>query len=135
MNFTDLIITAWSQANGRFGAGPGFDAILSPDYVRHSGDHTLTREQFAAAVDDLLAAFPDLTMTIADAVEDDDRVAYRWESVGTHTGPYLNIPATNRRVTARGMTISRFVDGRIVEEWTSWDKASVLDSLGIIELR
>jgi steroid delta-isomerase-like uncharacterized protein len=135
MTLIDVIETAWSQANGQFGAGPGFDAALSPAYVRHSGETTLNREEFTATVDELIAAFPDLTMTIADAVEDGDRVAYRWESVGTHSGPYLGIPATHRRVTARGMTISRFEDGRIVEDWTSWDKASVLSSLGIIQLR
>jgi steroid delta-isomerase-like uncharacterized protein len=135
MTITDRLIAAWAQANGRFGSGPAFDAVLSPDYVRHSGETTMSREEFAATVDELMAAFPDLTMTIADAIEQGDRVAYRWESAGTHTGPYLGIPATNRRVVARGMTISRFADGRIAEDWTSWDKASVLESLGIIQLR
>lgn len=135
MTITDRLIAAWAQANGRFGAGPGFEVLLSPDYVRHSGETTMTREEFTATVDELMAAFPDLTMTINDAIEQGDRVAYRWESAGTHTGPYLGIPATHRRVVARGMTISRFADDRIVEDWTSWDKASVLDSLGIIQLR
>lgn len=135
MAFTDLIVAAWSQANGRFGSGPGFEALLSSNYVRHSGESTLTRDEFTASVDELLTAFPDLTMTIADAVEQGDRVAYRWESAGTHSAPYLGIPATHKHVIARGMTISRFSDGRIVEDWTSWDKASVLDSLGIIQLR
>lgn len=135
MSLTDLIRSAWAQADGQFGSGPGFQAVLSPEYVRHSGDTTLSRDEFTATVDQLMHAFPDLTMTIADAIEDSDRVAYRWESVGTHSGPYLGIPATHKRVVARGMTISRFEDGRIVEDWTSWDKASVLDSLGIIQLR
>lgn len=135
MAFTDLIVTAWAQAGGRFGAGPGFEALLSADYIRHSGETTLDRDEFTSTVDELMGAFPDLTMTIADAVEQGDRVAYRWESAGTHTGPYFGIPATHRHVIARGMTISRFADDRIVEDWTSWDKASVLDSLGIIQLR
>ncbi|WP_109508544.1 ester cyclase [Nocardioides speluncae] len=135
MSHTDLLARAWADASGPSGFGPEFDAVFSPDYVRHSGDSTLNKNEYRAVVADLYAAFPDLTMTILDAVEQGDRVAFRWESTGTHTGSYYGVPPTNRRITARGMTISRFEDDRIVEDWTTWDKASVLDSLGIIQLR
>jgi len=135
MTLTDLLLRAWADVSGPNGFGPGFDAVFSPDYVRHSGDSTLDRDQYRAVIEELYTAFPDLTMTILDAVEQDDRVAFRWESTGTHTGSYLGVLPTHRPVTARGMTISRFEANQVVEDWTTWDKASVLDSLGIIQLR
>lgn len=135
MSHTDHLVRAWADASGYNGFGPEFDTVFSPDYVRHSGDSTLNREEFRAVVEDLYTAFPDLTMTILDAVEQGDRVAFRWESTGTHTRSFYGVPPTNRQVTARGMTISRFENDRVVEDWTTWDKAGVLDSLGIIQLR
>lgn len=135
MSLTEILERAWDGAGGPDGFGPAFDAVFRPDYVRHSGDSSLTREEYRTVIKELYAAFPDLEMAIIDAVEQGDRVAFRWESTGTHTGSYYGVPPTNRRVTARGMTISRFEGDCIVEDWTSWDKASVLDSLGIIQLR
>lgn len=135
MSLTDLLTHAWANVHGPNDFGPGFDAIFSPAYVRHSGDSTLDRDAYRAVIEELYTAFPDLTMTILDAVEHGDRVAFRWESTGTHTESYLGVLPTHKQVTARGMTISRFEGEQIVEDWTSWDKASVLDSLGIIQLR
>jgi steroid delta-isomerase-like uncharacterized protein len=135
MSHTDLLVRAWADAGGPSGVGPAFEAVFSPDYVRHSGDSSLTRDEYRNVIEELYSAFPDLTMSIVDVVEQDDRVAFRWESTGTHTGAYLGVLPTHRQVTARGMTISRFEGDQIVEDWTTWDKASVLDSLGIIQLR
>lgn len=133
MSLTDDLRRGWAGAGDRSAT---FDELWSPDYVRHSDTGTLDRESFRATIEELNAAFPDLSVEILDTVEQGDRVAFRWESTGTHSGTYMGVPATHKRVVARGMTISRFDDdGRIAEEWTSWDKASVLRSLGIIPLR
>lgn len=135
MSLTEILESAWADVTGPDGFGTAFDAVFHEDYVRHSGGSRMNREEYRAVVKDLYSAFPDLEMSIVDALEQGDRAAFRWESTGTHTGPYYGVPPTNRRVTARGLTISRFEGDRIVEDWTSWDKASVLDSLGIIQLR
>jgi len=42
---------------------------------------------------------------------------------GTHTGSgYEGLPPTGTRVEVRGITICRIVDGRIVEEWSSFSE-------------
>lgn len=54
-------------------------------------------------------------------VAEGDKVAVLWTFQGTHTGSgYEGLPATGTRVKVRGMTIWRIVDGRIVEEWSSF---------------
>jgi steroid delta-isomerase-like uncharacterized protein len=130
----EALVEAWRILDGekRLEAMPEF---FAEDFVRHSSEGDYSREQFAAVVAALHAGFPDLEARIEDTVVDGDKVAYRWVSDGTHLGEYLGVPPTNRRVRATGITISRFgADGRMVEDWASWNKTSVLHTLGIIPL-
>jgi steroid delta-isomerase-like uncharacterized protein len=109
--------------------------FFADDYVRHADEGDQSREEFRAGLEALRAAFPDLNSTVSDVLVDGDRAAYRWAATGTHQAPYLGAPATRRRVTASGITISRFdADGRILEDWASWNRTSVLHSLGIIPI-
>ncbi len=86
-------------------------------------------KQFVAGY---LAAFPDLHFTIEDMITDGDSVATRWSSRGTHTGMLQGMAPTGKQVTSSGITISRQVDGKVVEEWISWDNLGMLQQLGMI---
>jgi steroid delta-isomerase-like uncharacterized protein len=129
-----FLIEAWNLIDGQ----RRLDAIeeyFAPDFVRHAGDGTYSRDEFRDLLATLYGAVPDLKWAIVDSVAEGDRVAYRWTSEGTHLGTYLGVPATHRRIAANGITISRFdADGRIAEDWASWNQASVLHSLGIIPI-
>jgi len=67
------------------------------------------------------AIFPDLEIRVLDQTADGDRVTSRWTLHGTHKG---------RTVTLPGITISRFEDGKIAEEWTVSDNLELLRRLG-----
>jgi len=67
------------------------------------------------------AVFPDLAIRVDDQVTEGDRVVSRWTLDGTHHG---------RRVTLPGITISRFVNDTIAEDWTVSDNAALLQQLG-----
>jgi predicted ester cyclase len=67
------------------------------------------------------AVFGDLQIRVDDQVSDGDRVVSRWTLRGTHRG---------RPVTLPGITISRFADGKIAEDWTVCDNAALLQQLG-----
>lgn len=98
-------------------------------YVRHSSDFIYTRDDLRDTMRESHIAFPDQTATIEDVIVDGDRVAYRWQSVGTHLGPYMGVPPTGDRVTAWGLTMGRILHGKIVEEWSSWNEQTVLQRL------
>jgi predicted ester cyclase len=51
---------------------------------------------------------------------------------GRHTGDALGVPATGRRVRVAGITISRIVNGQIVEGWNSWDQLGLLRQIGAL---
>ncbi|MBA3803810.1 MAG: ester cyclase, partial [Acidimicrobiia bacterium] len=75
-------------------------------------------------------AFPDLHVDVEHLVADDENVAFAYRITGTHQGEFQGIAPTGQRVDARGMQISRFVDGRITERWGSSDEAGIIKQLG-----
>lgn len=134
LDLRKLINDAWNavETERRLDA---MDRFFTEDYVRHSSEGDYTRDGFRDVLAALHAGFPDLVSTTEDTVVEGDRIAYRWTSEGTHLGEYMGIPATKKRVTARGITISRIApDGRIAEDWASWNKVSVLHALGVIPI-
>ena len=47
-----------------------------------------------------------------------------------HSGTFMGIPATGKRVTIKYMDFWKVVDGKIVENWVSVDFADVCTQLG-----
>lgn len=80
----------------------------------------------------LWTAFPDLHITVADMVAEDDRVSWRLQVRGTHEAEFRGVPRTGREITFGAQYIFRFRDGRIVERWTNFDRLGVLVQLGAI---
>jgi steroid delta-isomerase-like uncharacterized protein len=67
-----------------------------------------------------------------DLVDAGDTVVESWVFQGTHTGPFMGIPATGRSVQVRGIEIWRLADGKIVERWGVLDSGAVMDQLGVL---
>jgi steroid delta-isomerase-like uncharacterized protein len=75
------------------------------------------------------AAFPDMQVTVADAVAEGDRVAVRAVWRGTHEGPFQGLAATGWTVTFEGMVLWRLKNGRLAERWAAIDLAAVFRQL------
>jgi predicted ester cyclase len=90
------------------------DHVNSLEYRGHEG----ARQSVAL----YLELFPDLRFEVDEQVTEGDRVASRWTLHGTHRG---------RSVTLRGIVISRFEDGRIIEDWAASDTMEIPRQLGI----
>jgi predicted ester cyclase len=80
------------------------------------------QEGIAKSVAMYRAMFPDLRIEVVDQVADGDHVVSRWVLHGTHRG---------RRVTLPGITISRFENGKIAEDWTVSDNLGLLRQIGV----
>lgn len=128
----DMLKNLWEAVNTE---GPeAMRRFHAPDYVRHGSDRDYSLDEWIALMAERQKAFPDNRSVILDTVGDGDRVAYRWSAEGTHANTYLRVPPTGKKVRAEGITFTRFQDGVIKEEWASWNKTSVLHSLGIIPI-
>jgi steroid delta-isomerase-like uncharacterized protein len=77
-------------------------------------------------------AFPDLKIAVEHMTADEDSVAIAYTITGTQDGPFQGIPATGKKIKARGVQIARHsADGKIVERWGSSDEAGIMQQLGI----
>jgi predicted ester cyclase len=63
---------------------------------------------------------------------EDDRVAVRATFHGTHTGEFMGIAPTQRRVNLPLIIIYRIDGDKIVEHWLSVDMLSLMQQLGAI---
>ncbi|MET9125795.1 MULTISPECIES: ester cyclase [unclassified Streptomyces] len=77
-------------------------------------------------------AFPDLHIEVEHVMATDDEIAFAYTITGTHLGELMGYGPTGRTVSYRGMQISRFADGKMVERWGSSDELGMLRQLGLI---
>ena len=121
-----------------FNQGGNLDAaedIYTPDYVGHEpvfGDsHGVEGARRFAA--DFRQAFPDIQTTIEDIVAEGDKIVTRFSSRGTHQGEIEDLgPPTGSQFEVTGITIEQFSDGKIVEDWTSFNALGLLQQLGLV---
>lgn len=101
----------------------GIPDVYHPDFVDHVNaleyrGHDGARRSVAL----YLELFPDLRFVVDEQVSEGDRVASRWTLYGTHRG---------RTVALHGIVISRFEDGKIIEDWAASDTMEIPRQLGV----
>jgi steroid delta-isomerase-like uncharacterized protein len=110
--------------------------VRAPDYVAYAPvslePAPLDSEAWARFLSGFVEGFPDLQLTVEDAVGEGDLVAQRIHFAGTHTGVFQGLPPTNRKVTFSGLEFNRFVDGRVAEHWFQLDSLTLLQQLGLV---
>ena len=108
---------AWHEAWDK-GNVDALDALLADDFARttQGSDESLSAAAYKEQILQTRRAFPDLTTSIDDIVEDGDQLAIFWTSRGTHRDELHGIPTTNREVTTSGSNLCTVVDGRLSSE-------------------
>jgi steroid delta-isomerase-like uncharacterized protein len=111
-------------------------AVRAPDYLGHAPASLeptpLDSEAWTRFLADFVEAFPDLHLTVEDAVGEGDRVAQRVHFAGTHTGEFQGLPPTHKTVEFSALELNRFVDGRVAEHWVQMDSLTLLQQLGLV---
>jgi len=111
-----------------------FDQVVAPDCI----DHDPAEGQvpgpagYRMFFSGMRTAFPDLSVTPETIVQDEDTIAFAYTLTGTHTGPLGKIPPTGKKVKIRGMQISKFKDGKMIERWGSSDERTLLKQIAVI---
>ncbi len=109
------------QASGNTGA-------LQHDYAEHAvvedgmyPEPIVGRAAIMARKGTGLAAVSDFQLTITNRVVHGNQLSAEWVATGTHSGDLPGMPATGRRFTLRGITVSVRHDGKIVREAIYYD--------------
>jgi predicted ester cyclase len=77
----------------------------------------------------ILAAFSDLQFETKDAFEGPDRLAIRSRAEGTHSGTFLGVPSTGRRIAWDVVFLVHTNDGRMVGQWIQSDLWGIYQQL------
>ncbi len=128
------VITARALEGAWSAAGTvSLEDVYADDFVGHqlgpTGDLSGlgALQSFVAAFH---AAFPDFQDTVGRQVAEGSYVVSQFTSVGTHRGDFMGLPATGRRVEWQGIEIARLEEGKIVENWVSWDEHGMRRQMG-----
>jgi steroid delta-isomerase-like uncharacterized protein len=109
--------------------------VRAQDYVAYAPaslePDPLDSEGWTRFLAGFVQGFPDLQITVEDAVAEGDLVAQRVHFEGTHTGEFQGLPPTHRKVDFHGLELNRFVDGRVAEHWFQLDSLTLLQQLGL----
>lgn len=73
--------------------------------------------------------FPDFRLEVEQIMCEGEDVVFRWLASGTHRGPFVGVPPSNRKVTFSGITWTRWRGGQMVEGWDRWNAGALLQSL------
>jgi predicted ester cyclase len=64
-------------------------------------------------------------------VADEESIGIAYTLTGTQNGSFMGVAPTGRKMKVRGVQISKFKDGKMVERWGSSDELGMLQQLGV----
>jgi steroid delta-isomerase-like uncharacterized protein len=115
------------MASGNFA---NLRSLYAPNFVAHSASFNYTLDQDLASSSSWHEAMPNLKVKVQRTVADGDMVAIHWQLAGTNTVAAAGMPGKGDRIGIEGMTFLRFAAGKIAEEWTVLDIATLRKQLG-----
>lgn len=123
----DAFLVAWNTGNV-----DGLDAVMSPDIQRRT-PRGMSDANSLAELKEVVQAFrttyPDLNVALSETYHLENLAIAHWAATGTNTGPG-DIPPTGKSFRSSGMSMLRYVDGKITEELVYFDTADWLLQLG-----
>lgn len=102
------------------GSVASFEELVSPDVINHAAPEGSPNgpESMRYFIWEVLRrGFPDVQVEILDQVAEGDRVTTRKLLHGTHTGEFMGIPASHKRVAIKVIDIIRLHQGQYAEHW------------------
>ena len=112
-----------------------WDEVMAPDVVYHFNslpEVVVGLEANKQFNQELFIGFPKLKNTIENVVADDDVVIYRSTLEGKQSGPFLGMPATNKRAKMNDFTMLKIKDGKISEWWYETNLLSLMQQLELM---
>jgi steroid delta-isomerase-like uncharacterized protein len=111
-----------------------FEAIHTKDFVKHYNNRA--PEDLSQEMEDAQGQFvssSDLTMTVNWMIAEGDKVAVYITAKGTHDGVFHGIPASGKKYEVCALTVWRFVNGKIAEEWVFVNDLDIYRQLGLFK--
>jgi steroid delta-isomerase-like uncharacterized protein len=132
----DTVLHRWFEEVWNQGNEASIDELMADDAIVHGivgpdGKEIQGAAAFKPFFHQFRTAFPDIRITIEDALVDGDKVAVRCVVTASHTGPGVMAALTGKTAHFTGMCIARVKDGKIAEGWNNFDFLSMYQQLGM----
>ncbi len=122
-----LLEEVWSDGNLSL-----LPELLHEDYVGHGTPHDMTLRgvsQYEQRVAVYKSLFPEIRFIVEDQFTSGDKVATRWSAHLQEDSEMARRDAdSGEPITVSGISISRMQDGKIIEDWDTWDTLTLLES-------
>jgi hypothetical protein len=108
------------------------DVLFAANYINHAGlipDLVRGPEAIKISVAFYRTAFPNFHITMDQLTAKRDAVVLRWTA--RSSAPLAGSASSTTQGTLTGIIVSRCAGGQIVESWTHWDQAGVLEKFGL----
>lgn len=89
-------------------------------------------EAYTGVLDMMRGAMPDVQWKVEEIIAEGDKIMIRFTMSGTQSNPFMNMPATNKKVQVTAMNIYELKDGKIIREHGLPDLFSMLMQLGVL---
>jgi steroid delta-isomerase-like uncharacterized protein len=111
-----------------------FEELHTQDFIKHYNNNPA--ESLSEEMRDARGQYDsssDLDITENWMIAEGDKVAVCSTAKGTHTGAFHGVPATGKRYEIATMTVWRFVEGKIAEEWVFFNEIDLYRQLGMFK--
>ncbi len=132
------LVRRWFEEVWNKGRAEAIDEMFSDDGIAHGLSDDPEKPlrgpaNFRTFHAQFREAFPNITVTVEDAIAENDKVAARCLVRGRHAGDSLGFAATQSPVEFTGMLIMRVENGKIVEAWNNFDFMKMYKQLGALK--
>ncbi|HEY0006621.1 MAG TPA: ester cyclase [Pyrinomonadaceae bacterium] len=133
------LIRRWFEEVWNKGRADAIDEMFAEDGIAYgladeTGNPLKGPSGFKPFFQKFRGAFPEIVVTVEDAITEGDKVAARCTVRGTHLGDTLGFKATEQPIELTGICLARLRDGQIVEAWNSFDFMSMFQQLNVLHL-
>ena len=112
-------------------------AIISDEVIFYAPTSPEPMRGFSAytgVLDMMRGAMPDVQWKAEEIIAEGDKVMIRFTMSGTQSNPFMNTPATGKKVKVTAMNIYEIKDDKIIREHGLPDLFSMLIQLGAIPM-
>ena len=122
-------------------SGEGIEEIFHDNYTVHEGynNEDGTERCYTVSLGMLkesgrkgIPGLPDKHQTVRMQIAEGDMVFTYCVATATHSGKWLGIPATGKKLTYENLYISRFEGEKIAEHWVILDAFGMLRQMGVL---
>ena len=109
------------------------DEIIGASYINHDMPGTERGPAgFKKLVQSFTDGFADMHIHLSEVIAEGDIVVTRGEWTGTHTGDFMGMPATGKKIKIKYIDMWRMENEKAVENWVQMDMSSLMQQLGMM---